>query len=280
MKSQRGEIKESMRKKIIKLSKNHGLISPETTFIFLELREEPVLGIGLRNIIPIKVEENTLADEIDIEELDENDQIGFLFKARNIRINERNRKNLNDNIYLDRCYPKEKLLRIIAKNQLADGAFVDYEDSSTEDKIETTSMVLLAFNIGDNNIDIYLNQLNKSIEFIYNAIVNLETNLDDRVSKMAILYLNLSIEKKIFKDKNVEKAQQTINYLYKVLNEEESSKQMLDKLIENSFKKNLISLFKLSEDGGSITEKIVLNTENNSIFSMAKLAVMKCLKEL
>lgn len=280
MRTQRGEVKESMRRKVIELSKAQGLISPETTFIFLELREEPVLGIGLRNIIPIKVEESTLADKIDLEEFEENDQVGFSFKSHNFDESEDNKRHLDDNIYLDRMYPKEKLLRIIAKNQLADGAFVDYEDSSIEDKVETTAMVILAFNIGNDDIDIYLNQLNKSVEFIYNSCMNLNFNLESRIAKMTIVALGRAIEKKILKVKNLEKAQQTISYLYKLLTEREDSKDILDNLAESSFKKNVISLFTLNEKGNSISEKIVISTENNSIFSMAKLAVLKELKNL
>ena len=280
MKIQRGEVKESMRKKVIELSKGNGLISPETTFIFLELREEPVLGIGLRNIIPIKVEESTLADKIDLEEFEENDQIGFQYKSNNSYVKENNRKHLDDNIYLDRMYPKEKLLRIIAKNQLADGAFVDYEDNSIEDKIETTAMVLLAFSIGNDDIDIYLNQLNKSIEFIYNSCIDPNFKLENRIAKMTIIALKSGIEKKIFKIKNLEKVQKTVSNLYKVLNEREDAKEILNNLGEYSFKKNVISLFKVSEDGNSINEQIVISIENNSIFSMAKLAVLKGLKTL
>lgn len=280
MRTQRGEIKESMRRKVIELSKGNGLISPETTFIFLELREEPVLGIGLRNIIPIKVEESTLADKIDLEEFEENDQVGFQFKSHTGNEKESDRKHLDDNIYLDRVYPREKLLRIIAKNQLADGAFVDYEDNSIEDKIETTAMVLLAFSIGNEYIDIYLNQLNKSIEFIYNSCMDPNLKLENRIAKMTILSLSGAIEKKILKAKNVEKAQKTVSDLYRLLTGREDAKEMLNGLTEYSFKKNVISLFKISEDGSSITEKIVISVENNSIFSMAKLAVLKGLKTL
>lgn len=280
MKIQRGEVKESMRKKVIELSKGNGLISPETSFIFLELREEPVLGIGLRNIIPIKVEESTLADKIDLEEFEENDQVGFQYKANNGYVKETNRKHLDDNIYLDRMYPREKLLRIIAKNQLANGAFVDYEDNSIEDKIETTAMVLLAFSIGNDDIDIYLNQLNKSIEFIYNSCIDPNFNLENRIAKMTILALGGAIEKKIFKVKNLEKAQKTVSNLYKLLTEREDAKEVLTNLAEYSFKKNVISLFKVSEDGNRISEQIVISIENNSIFSMAKLAVLKGLKTL
>ncbi|KZL91182.1 VIT and vWA domain-containing protein [Clostridium magnum] len=280
MRTQRGEVKESMRRKVIELSKDTGLISPETTFIFLELRNEPVLGIELRNIIPIKVEESTLADKADLEEFQENDQVGFQFKSNNEYIKESDRKHLDDNIYLDRIYPREKLLRIIAKNQLADGAFVDYEDYSIEDKIETTAMVLLAFSIGNDDIDIYFNQLNKSMEFIYTNCIEPNSKLESRIAKMTILALNGAIEKRILKVKNLEKAHKTVSNLYKILTEREDTEEILNNLTDYSFKKSVISLFKVSEDGKSITEKIVISVENNSIFSMAKLAVLKGLKTL
>lgn len=278
--AERGEVRESMRRKVVELSKNHGIISPETTFIFMELRYEPVLGIELRDIIPIKVQESTLADQIDIEDFKENEHAGFLYKAHDEDIDEGNKKTVDHNLYLDRMYSREKLLRIIAKNQLADGAFVDYEDSSTEDKIETTAMVLLAFSVGDEDTDIYLNQLNKSVEFIYNKGIDTSINLESRIIKMSILSLTRAIEKNILKDRNIEKAQQTISYLYKTLDQREDSKDILNNLMEYSFKKNVISLFNLSEDGNGINEKIVISKENNSIYSMAKLAVLKALKDL
>ncbi|MCT8977399.1 VIT and VWA domain-containing protein [Clostridium sp. CX1] len=274
--AERGETREAMRRKVVELSKNNGIISPETTFIFMELRYEPVLGIELRDIIPIKVQEGTLADEIDMEDFKENEQLGFLYKSYSGDEEE----DIDHNQYLDKVYPREELLRLIAKNQLADGAFVDYEDSNIEDKVETTAMALLAFGIGEEDIDIYFNQLNKSVEFIYNNCINGSAILQNRIGKMAILALERAIEKNFLKDRNVEKAQQTANYLYKILKERESAKDILNNLVEYSFKKNVISLFNISEDGKSINEEIVIRKENNSIYSMSKLAVLKGLKDL
>lgn len=276
--AERGEVRESMRRKVVELSKGHGIISPETTFIFMELRYEPVLGIELRDIIPIKVQEDTLADEIYIEDFKENEQLGFLYRSCSGDIEDG--ESIAHNEYLDKVYPREKLLRIIAKNQLADGAFVDYEDSSNEDKIETTAMVLLAFGVGEEDVDIYINQLNKSIEFIYSKCINGNTSLENRIAKMTILALGRSIEKKFLKDRNMEKAQQTVDYLYKVLNERETARNLLSNLVDYSFKRNVISLFNVSEDGKSISEEIVITKENSSIYSMAKLAVLKGLKDL
>lgn len=278
---ERGEVRESMRRKVIELSKNNGLISLETTFIFMELREEPVLGIQLRNIAPIKVNEGTLADEIGEVHVEDTDTVGFFYKTHKVSLDNNMARNKgNDNEYLDIRYPRQMLLRIIAKNQFADGAFVDYEDSNVEDKIETTAMALLAFTIGEEDIDIYFNQLNKSIEFLNYKCTDANVNLNDKIAKMAILALNISIDKNILKAKNVEKASKTIAYLYKILNEREESKELLDSITEYSLKKNVISLFNISEDGNSINEKIVIDDERNSIFNMAKLAVLKGLRSL
>ncbi|AKN29691.1 hypothetical protein Ccar_02045 [Clostridium carboxidivorans P7] len=279
MKSQRGDVKEAMRQKVIELSKKNGLISPETTFIFMELREEPVLGIELKNIIPISVKEMTLSDEFEEENFDVEDKTGFLYKTyEGTIVEEKIQKLKGDNLYLNSKYPRKKLLRIIAKNQFAEGAFVDYEDSSTEDKVETTAMVLLAFILGDEDIDIYFNQLNKSVEFICNKCVDEDFEMEDRVGKMIILALEQAIQNGILKEKNAQKAEKTLEYLYDLLNKRESAKEMLNNLIECSLKKNVASLFTISEDGSCINEKIVISEERNSIFNMAKLAILMVLK--
>ncbi|NMM64985.1 VWA domain-containing protein [Clostridium sp. P21] len=281
MMSQRGDVKEAMRQKVIELSKNNGLISPETTFIFMELREEPVLGIELKNIIPISVKEITLSHEFEEENLDAADKSGFLYKKyEGTILEEKIHKLKGDNLYLNSKYPRNKLLRIIAKNQFAEGAFVDYEDSSTEDKVETTAMVLLAFILGDEDIDIYFNQLNKSVEFICDKCVSEDFKLEDRVGKMIILALDKAEEKGILKEKNMQKAGKTLDYLYDLLNKRESAKEMLNNLVEYSLKKNVASLFTVSEDGSCINEQIVISEERNSIFSMAKLAVLMILNDI
>jgi Ca-activated chloride channel family protein len=282
MMAQRGEKKEAMRKKVIQISKKNGLISPETTFIFMELREEPVLGIGLKNIIPIRVQETTLSDEIGEENFETSDKSGFLYKTHDQEIiEEKISKFKGDNVYLNRKYPREKLLRIIAKNQFAEGAFVDYEDSSTEDKVETTAMVLLAFILGDEDIDIYFKQLNKSVEFICNKCVNEDFKMEDSIGKMIILALDKAKEKQILKEKNVQKAEKTLNYVCELLNKRESAKDMLNNLVEYSLKKNVASLFTISNDGsGIISEKIVISEERNSIFNMAKLAILMILNDI
>ncbi|MBC2581189.1 VIT and VWA domain-containing protein [Clostridium sp. DJ247] len=278
MMAERGEKREAMRKKVIKLSKNHGLISPETTFIFMELREEPVLGIELKNIIPMMVKENTLADKISMEEFTNNEKTGFVYKSHEEDTHKGFIETINHNEYLDRMYPREKNLRIIAKNQFADGAFVDYEDSSTEDKIETTAMALIAFTIGEEDIDIYFNQLDKAIRYICNNSMSTDLKFEDKVIKMIILALNKSIEKQVAKEKTIERAQSAVDYLYKLLKEKRNNENIINDLNEKSFTNNVISLFNINEDGNAISEKITIRNENNSIFSLSKLSILKALK--
>ncbi|AZV57285.1 VIT and VWA domain-containing protein [Clostridium sp. AWRP] len=271
MKAQRGQEKEEMKRKLIELSKKSGFISPETTFILMELREEPVLGIQLKNIIPIKVNESTLGEKIN-----ENLESGFLY--RSFTNDKEDKEYDNDNSYLDKKYTREKLIRIIAKNQFADGAFVDYEDSNLEDKIETTSMVMLAFIIGRENIDIYTNQLNKAATFICDSYDQVDFNVRDDILEMSILALNNIKKKKILKDKYVLKVDHIIEKLCENLYPKEDTKHILKNLMDNSFKRNVASLFKSSEDGKYIEEEITIVEERNSIFNMAKLAVLKALK--
>ncbi|MEY8000150.1 VIT and VWA domain-containing protein [Clostridium sp. Mt-5] len=272
MKLQRGQKKEEMRKSLIELSKENGFISPETTFILMELREEPVLGIQLKNIIPIKVDENTLGEKID-----ENMESGFLY--RSFTCDEDEKVYSSDNKYLDEKYTRGRLLRIIAKNQFADGAFVDYEDSNIEDKIETTSMVMLAFITGNEKIDIYTNQLNKAAAFICKSYDDINFHVRYDIIKMSIMALNKIKRKKLLKDKYILQIDHTMEKLCEVLHSKEETKHILKDLMKNSFSRNLASLFTLSEDGEYIKEEITIVEERNSIFNMAKLAVLKALSK-
>lgn len=268
MKMERSEKRESMRKKVIELSKNNGLISRETTFILMELREEPVLGIQLKNIIPIKVNEKTLG-----EKLDSKSKTGFYYRTF-----ENDLYNNSDNSYLNKKYPREKLLRIIAKNQFADGSFVDYEDSNIEDKIETTAMVILAFLMGKESIDIYLNQLNKAAIFLCKNCNSIDFNLRFDIVKLTILALSKIKKKRFIKDKYIDDVDNAVNNICDIMGSKDSTKDVLKSLIDNSFNKDVAQLFTLSEDGKYINEKIVIDDERNSIFNMAKLSVLMTFK--
>lgn len=270
--SERGEIKESMRKKVVEISKKYNIISLETSFILIEEREEKVLGIGLKNIIPLKVNEKNLSNDI-IENIRDVtlDEPSFLYKTH---------KNIKDDTeYLDKKYPREKILRILAKNQFADGSFVDNEDYSLKDKIETTAMGIIAFVCGEEDITIYINQLNKSIEFLLNSLYNNEQYYDTRLNDLIIISLKISLDKGIIKLKNRNKVYDVVNNLCDKIKESnpinaELMEKCSDKVVA---KRNIASLFNFASDGNSIEEDIIISNEKSSIYNLAKLGVLETL---
>ena len=144
-----------------------------------------------------------------------------------------------------------------------------------EDKIETTSMVILAFVTGSERVDIYTNQLNKAAAFICKNYDRIDFEVRPDIMKLSILALNEMKREKLLKDKYIPQMDRTVEKLYEVLNSKDETKSIFENLIKNSFKKNLASLFALSENGKYIEEEITIEEERNSIFDMAKLAVLK-----
>ncbi|WP_446899676.1 VIT and vWA domain-containing protein [Clostridium sp. LBM24168] len=269
MKTERGEIRESMRKKIVEISKENGIISSETKFVLMELREEPVLGIQLRNIIPARISEIITGNMKNVDTKNKVIKTGFLYGDL----------HKNDNLYLSKKYPRKKIIRIIAKNQFADGSFADYEECSKENKIKTTSMAILSFVMGNEDIDIYLNQINKAANFICENYKDIDFYLKMDIAKLLFLSLTILKKKNLLKDKYNDKVEKTIKDMCDILYLRESTRNILISLMNNSLKKNAGLLFKLSEDGKFINEKIVIGNEKNSIFNMAKLSILMSLTE-
>ncbi|MCH3963800.1 MAG: VIT and VWA domain-containing protein [Clostridium sp.] len=267
MKTERGDTRESMRKKIVEISKENGIISSETKFILMELREEPVLGIQLRNVIPVKVSEMTERNLKSTVAENRSIRTGFLYKN----------SNTDDNLYLNKKYPREKLIKIIAKNQFADGSFADYENCSKRDKIKTTSMAVLSFAMGKGNIDIYSNQINKAANFICENYKNIDFHKEIDITRLIILSLTILNKKNFLKDKYKGKVEKTISDICDILYSCKNTRDILVSLMNNSLGKNAGLLFRTSEDGKFIDEEIILKDEKNSIFNMSKLAVLMSL---
>ncbi|HEY8892641.1 MAG TPA: VIT and VWA domain-containing protein [Clostridium sp.] len=78
VKYERGELRDAMNKKIIEISKKVGIICGETAFILYEEMEDPILGIRIREILPVKT---TKKLEISYENLNGNSQsTAFYYK--------------------------------------------------------------------------------------------------------------------------------------------------------------------------------------------------------
>lgn len=270
--SERGKVQDDMKKTVIDVSRRYGIISPETSFAMLEVRDEPVLGIMLKNIIPVKVHERTLSC-LTVEDLKEESQFeSSMFFYRPFKSSDEYSYDEEDYIK----YSRTELLRVLAKNQFADGAFVDSMDTDCEDRIETTAMAVLAFTAGDENISIYANQIRKAVGFLFNSLEMYKDIISEKVYVLTALSLNTAIDSNVLKNKTIEKANEKIRYVVKMLNNMNSCYADRIEMYSNMemLSENIDQFFNTFEGGKDIT-KLNINDERKSIFNLAKLAVIK-----
>lgn len=271
MKTERGETFDSMRQKVIEISKESGIVSPETSFIMLEIIEDPVLGMPITHMVPLNISEDTIKN---ISRANFLDTPTFVYKTTG-SITKEEIIEKGDNVVLDVKFPRENILRTLAKNQFADGSFVDTDKVTIYDKIETTAMVLLAFSLGKEDINIYLNQLNKSARFLIKAIEENKAVLDERLCVLSALALKASFGKGIV-PAALENAYFDILSSIKLnLATNESVTNLLESTSKLSLKVIAPFIFTMSKDNKAVVEKIILKEERNSVLSIAKLGVLK-----
>ncbi|ERI95611.1 von Willebrand factor type A domain protein [Clostridiales bacterium oral taxon 876 str. F0540] len=273
MRTERGEVYDSMQKKVIELSKEYGIISPETSFIMLEIIEDPVLGMPITHIVPLNVSEET---EKNISHANFLDIPTFVYRQTGMSVKEDIQKN-GDNAILDFKYPRANILRVLAKNQFADGSFVDINKDRLCNKLETTSIVLLAFTLGKDDISMYVNQLTKSVKFLYKAFEENETWFDKRLATLTALAIRACMQKGVIKGQMAEQGEKVLSQLKAKLQSYDDEK--IINLINSSARvtlKNIASfIFIISEDGKTIKEKIIITDEKDSIYNLAKLGILK-----
>ena len=199
VKYERGELQIAMNNKIIEISKKVGIICKETAFILYEEREDPILGIRIREILPVKT---TKRLEISYEKLDEDSESSAFYYKDVSSLKE-------DHDKYDKLKRRE-LLRVLASNQFASGAFGINASDSLESNIKYTIKAILAFIIGSEDTKMYTIQLNKSLEFLNEKLSqsNLELNLNKKEYLSLFLVLKLSIKKDValsFHKENIEK---------------------------------------------------------------------------
>jgi len=147
---QRGEIYEAMKKKIIEISTEVGIISEDTSFILLEEIYEPVLGIVMKKFLPVKIDLNKGENKI---------------ISPSFYYNQYLDEALFNNLDINNVEKKE-LLRILATQQLADGAFAKSTDEDDYTKFLLTLKVILAFTSQKEDISLYKNLLLKAVNYV------------------------------------------------------------------------------------------------------------------
>jgi Ca-activated chloride channel homolog len=264
--SARGEIQSAMRDKVIEISEKYRIISPETTFAMLEEIEEPVLGVGIKNIIPVLMHERTLS----FQTLE--DKADITFETPSFIY-----KSLSENIEEMNEYTRKEILRILAENQFADGAFIDPEDTDYEDRVETTAMIILGFTLGSEDITLYVNQMRKAAEFILRSTED-DAEFDDRIYALVALSLNSAVKKGILKARNSERSLKAVRKLVEILSEHNSNiAKDIDNFGKNgNLKQEVFSYFEKCEGGMEVQEP--KNYSKKSIYELAKIAVMEVFK--
>ena len=224
VKYERGELQKAMNNKIIEISKNVGIICKETAFILYEEMEDPILGILIREILPVKT---TKKIEFSYENLDEDsDSTAFYYKDVS-KLREENNKYAK--------FKRSELLRILASNQFASGAFGIDSHDSLESNIKYTIKAILAFVIGNEDTKMYTIQLNKSLEFLNKSLIKSDASLSKKEYLNLFLVLKLTIKKDIvlsFHKDNIDKKMNEIEERFQLYNVDvtEIKKEIIDSL--------------------------------------------------
>ncbi|MCB2360359.1 VIT and vWA domain-containing protein [Clostridium estertheticum] len=230
VKYERGELQEAMNNKIVEISKKVGIICKETAFILYEEMEDQIVGIRIREILPVKTTKRLESFYGDLDE--DSESTSFYYKDVSKQ---------EDNHDKHENYNRNELLRLLASNQFASGAFGINAKDTLENNIKYTIKTILAFMIGSGDIKIYKNQLNKSLEFLNKTLQNININLNDKLNLKKQDYLSLllvfklSIKKDVamsFHKENISKKIQEIEekFQYQNVNVDEIQKEFVNGL--------------------------------------------------
>lgn len=275
MMGEKGDKAEAMRSKIIEISKESGIISSETSFIMLEQIEEPVLGMSINNLIPVNITEEAMQDISDAYFLD---SPSFLYEVDLREIMEE--EGLDKYVAKEKIkYDRENLLRIIAKYQSVDGGFYNFGEKQVYKKLNSNVLSLLAFLLGDEDINIYINQINKSLKFMIDYLDYDRDMFDERITALSLITLKLALEDDIVKPKYNQSALEAEAKLEELIREKRyielesiySCKDIKDM-------KNIISfVLGLTKAYSKDAHKTLNLEEKNSLNEIAKVAIAKTL---
>ena len=193
----RGHEKEQIRERILELSKEYKMLSSETAFILTESIEDPVTGFAMQRVVPLEMSEDTMRLLSESFFLDDTRYSSDITIRETMAQKGISRKEALEVIQFER----ENLLRILAKNQLADGSFCDAGCTEETQMLETTLKALLAFTIGKEPATIYLNNINKAFSFVMKTIRKDEVLLTERNLMLLSIAYDMADGKRLIKEK-------------------------------------------------------------------------------
>lgn len=195
--SARGVEQEQIREEILALSKTHSILSSETSFIMMETVLDPVMGMGLNRIVPMDMSETTMKNLSRGYFLDE---AAFSFDV-NIREKMAISGLTHKEAKMAIQYDRDNLLRILAKNQQADGSFLEIGEESEAEILETTLRSLLAFLVGTETTTFYLNNVSKALRYVIATLKKDERFITERNYMLLRIAYDLAEKKNLIKGK-------------------------------------------------------------------------------
>lgn len=193
---QRGHEQEATRERILSMSKEYNMLSSETSFILLEKVEDPVTGFGFSKIVPVEMTEETmkyLSEAYFLDDTRYNDDTNIREKMAEGLSMQEAKKAIT--------FERENLLRILARNQQADGTFANLGEEDNEVILETTLKGLLAFTSGSEPATIYLKNINKAFNYVINAIKDDRNLLTERNLMLLSIAYEMAEAKRLIQEK-------------------------------------------------------------------------------
>ena len=271
----RGVEEERFREEILELSKKYSIISSETSFIMLETIEDPVLGIGINNIVPMDISEKTMKNLARGYFLDES---AYSVDA-NIREKMASTGLTHREAKAAIKYDRDNLLRVLAKNQQADGSFLNLGEEELEDILETTLRSLLAFLVGSETNSIYLNNVSKALRFVINMLTKEERLITERNYMLIRIAYDLAEKKNLVKER-IRGVQQSLVGIVSDLKYKESLEEVSDLVTQASpVQKKFITAGTLNISKSYVegAEAIFERDIKSNISNIANIAIAKAL---
>lgn len=271
----RGHEKEQIRERILDLAKEYNMLSSETAFILTESIEDPVSGYAMQRIVPLDMSVETM------KLLSESFFLDDTRYSKDITIRETMaQKGISRQEALKAIqFERENLLRILAKNQQADGSFRDLGTVLEGDVLETTLKSLLAFTAGKEPATIYLNSINKAFSFVMTTIREDEALLTERNLMLLSIAYEMADAKRLIK----EKTKEALDTLFDRIEEGEFSPSLkeVETVVENTsplqMKYIMAAALNISSSQISDLEEIFEKDIKSNITRISEVALAKAL---
>ncbi len=271
----RGPEKERFKEEILDLSKEFGIISSETSFMMLETMEEPVMGMGLHKIVPMEMSEATMKNLARGYFLDES---SFSYDM-NIREKMASTGLTHKEAKQAIKYDRDNLLRILAKNQEADGSFLDYGEEDEGEILETSLRSLLAFLLGTETTSIYLNTVSKGLRYILEVFSENPLLITERNYMLFLMAYHLAEKKNLVKGRSRSLKENLSSHITN-LKYKESLEEVEDLVVKSSaVQKKFITAASLNISKANIESdhEIFEGDIKRNITSIANMAMAKAL---